>query len=168
MSGIVGGAGSKSGLIGIETGHACCAYLTTTQTNESGTRYLTPWAFLFNDNTGLYLIDTFGIKITVSGTYMVNMSGFTENRSESAYCHATFTHSQTTVPTWGSSGESFYHLGDSGTGVENHERMTQATSRPLTLTAGLTYGIQLQQNSGTRNISGSGLNSLGLTLLKIG
>ena len=168
MSGIIGGAGSKSGLVGIETGHACCAYMTTTQNNESGTRYLTPWAFLFNDNAGLYSIDTWGIKITVSGTYMVNMSCFTEDRSNNGYQHAIFSHSQTSVPTWGDVGQDFYVLDDSGTGDTSGERITQASSRPLTLTAGLTYGIQLQQNSGTRNISGSGLNSLGLTLLKIG
>ena len=37
MSGLIGGAGSKSGIVGIEIGDSSVAYMTTGQTNADNT-----------------------------------------------------------------------------------------------------------------------------------
>ena len=166
MSGIIGSAGTKSGLIGIEIGDSSVAYMTTGQTNAGTTHIYTPWAFMVNDNPSLYKINTWGITISVSGTYMVDISIFSEGRSTSTHNYAYFSHSSSgTAPTW--DGHAFICLDDASS--DGHSgRMTQTASKPLTLVAGTSYGMKSSQNSGTRNLPVTGMNSLGLTLLRIG
>ena len=160
MSGIINSAGLKSGLVGINIGDACWATPNATQTGESGSRQLTPWEMLFNDNARLYSTDTYGIKISLTGTYMVNISIFTEGRSTSTHNYAYFSYNQTTVT-------SLFCLDDAAD--DGHSgRMTQTSGSPQQLIAGRTYGLISSQASGTRNIPDSTLSHLGLTLLKIG
>ena len=165
MSGVIGTGGSKSGLVGISIGDSASARLNAAFTGASGDADLTTWTFMNNDNPSLYSIGTYGITISTSGTYMINMNLFTEGRSETTRSYMTLLATGGASSTW--EGQNFQTLDDGGVDGDSG-RQTVMMSKPLPLVGGNTYGVRSHQVTGTRNIPANSYSSISLTLLRIG
>ena len=97
MSGIIGGAGSKSGVIGIingvgdlsKLGASCRMALTTGAASvAAGTVYLTGYTQDYNDDTTMFTqgsTSTNGITVAVAGWYRYDLLFYTNAYSTSGY-----------------------------------------------------------------------------------
>ena len=88
MSGIIGQAGNKSGIIGLEglIGATCTMYVTSGVNDISGTTFLTGYTQFHNDNVALYTqgsTSTNGVTISREGMYLYQTSVYATSPNSS-------------------------------------------------------------------------------------
>ena len=90
MSGIIGiSPNMKSGVVGIPRlgaiGDSASIYLTTALNNQTTGTYLTGFTAAYNRNTTIFETQANGIKVLVSGTYLINWTIFSYSTNADGY-----------------------------------------------------------------------------------
>ena len=94
MSGTINTVGSKSGVIGgktqVKTGDSARSYLSSSMTNRSGETFTSSFTNDWIDNSAIFAHHADGLKVLISGTYLVTWGVYTFSASNSSPINETY------------------------------------------------------------------------------
>jgi len=171
MSGIINTVGSKSGVIGGKThtriGDSARSYLTATMNNRSGETFTSGFTNDWIDNSNLFAHHADGLKVLISGTYLVDWAVYTYAHSSGSPINENYFQEYLAYKNNGSPDTQISktytiycrpHDGD----AYRYRKLSNAHT--IQLNANDVVGMRVNKNAGNNYVISAGINDTYLTM----